>query len=76
MSFGSPFTVGVVVAVVVAACASSSPVVSSPADPITPKPLAIGETFRLMSRVLGEQRVINVYLPPGYAESTERSIVL
>lgn len=31
-------------------------------------PLAIGETFTLESRVLGEVRRINVYLPAGYAE--------
>jgi predicted alpha/beta superfamily hydrolase len=34
-------------------------------------PLVIGETFTLESRILGETRRINVYLPPGYAESPE-----
>lgn len=34
-------------------------------------PLVIGETFTMDSKVLGETRRINVYLPPGYAESTE-----
>ncbi|MCC3160056.1 alpha/beta hydrolase [Hymenobacter sp. 15J16-1T3B] len=32
-------------------------------------PLVIGETFTLESKVLGETRRLNVYLPPGYAES-------
>ncbi|MBI5423847.1 MAG: alpha/beta hydrolase [Opitutae bacterium] len=32
-------------------------------------PLAIGETFTVESRVLGEVRRINVYLPAGYAET-------
>jgi predicted alpha/beta superfamily hydrolase len=32
-------------------------------------PLVIGETFTVDSRILGEARRINVYLPPGYAES-------
>ncbi|OGX91707.1 alpha/beta hydrolase [Hymenobacter coccineus] len=32
-------------------------------------PLAIGQTFTLASKVLGETRRINVYLPPGYADS-------
>jgi predicted alpha/beta superfamily hydrolase len=35
------------------------------------KPLVIGETFTIESKVLGETRRINVYLPPGYAESPE-----
>jgi hypothetical protein len=32
-------------------------------------PLVIGETFTIDSGILGETRRINVYLPPGYAES-------
>ncbi|HVG29748.1 MAG TPA: alpha/beta hydrolase-fold protein [Pyrinomonadaceae bacterium] len=32
-------------------------------------PLAIGETFNIDSRILGERQRINVYLPPGYAGS-------
>lgn len=34
-----------------------------------PVPLAIGQTFTLSSAALGETRRINVYLPPGYADS-------
>ncbi len=30
------------------------------------KPLVIGETFSMVSEVLGEERRINVYLPPAY----------
>ena len=40
------------------------------------RPLVLGETFRLPSKVLNEERVINVYLPPHYAESKERVAVL
>lgn len=32
-------------------------------------PLVIGETFTINSKALGETRRINVYMPPGYAES-------
>ena len=32
-------------------------------------PLVIGQTFTLASSVLKEERRINVYAPPGYAES-------
>ena len=32
-------------------------------------PLVIGETFTIESKILSETRRINIYLPPGYAES-------
>jgi predicted alpha/beta superfamily hydrolase len=32
-------------------------------------PLVIGQTFTIESKTLGETRRINVYLPPGYADS-------
>lgn len=32
-------------------------------------PLVIGDTFTIASKILGETRRINVYPPPGYAES-------
>lgn len=35
-------------------------------------PLAIGETFALQSKALGETRRINVYLPPGYADAADK----
>ena len=38
-------------------------------DASAPSPLAIGETFTLQSKTLGETRRINVYLPPQYTES-------
>lgn len=34
-------------------------------------PLVIGETFTIESKILGETRRINVYLPPGYTESSK-----
>ncbi len=34
-------------------------------------PLVIGDTFTIHSKSLGETRRINVYLPPGYAESRD-----
>ncbi len=37
-------------------------------------PLAIGETFTIASKVLGETRRINVYLPPGYAASPDARV--
>lgn len=39
------------------------------ADPAVP--LVIGETFKVESKILGETRRINVYLPPGYSESPD-----
>jgi uncharacterized protein len=37
-------------------------------------PLVIGDTFTIASKVLGESRRINVYLPPGYAESADARV--
>jgi predicted alpha/beta superfamily hydrolase len=34
-------------------------------------PLVIGETFNIDSKILSETRRINVYMPPGYAESRD-----
>lgn len=34
-----------------------------------PAPLVIGETFTIDSKILGETRRINVYIPQGYVES-------
>jgi predicted alpha/beta superfamily hydrolase/DNA-binding beta-propeller fold protein YncE len=33
-----------------------------------PKPLVVGETFTIHSRILNENRRINVYQPPGYTQ--------
>ena len=35
----------------------------------TAAPLVVGDTFTIYSKILGETRRINVYRPPGYAES-------
>jgi hypothetical protein len=37
--------------------------------PAPAQPLAIGETFTTHSEILGEERRINVYLPPAYSSS-------
>ena len=41
-----------------------------------PKPLVVGETFTIHSRILNEKRRINVYQPPGYARKGARVPVL
>lgn len=41
------------------------------AAPAAATPLVIGQTFTLASKVLGETRRINVYLPAGYSESKD-----
>jgi hypothetical protein len=62
-----------VVSIVIAGCATPA---AKPAPAPFARPLVMGETFDLDSHVLGERRVINVYLPPDYATSGERFPVL
>ena len=53
-------------------CALIGPRLSIPACAIeNTSPLVIGETFTIDSKILSETRRINVYLPPGYAESPD-----
>jgi predicted alpha/beta superfamily hydrolase len=52
------------------ACAVIASGLSMPAGALeNASPLVIGETFTIDSKILSETRRINVYLPPGYAES-------
>jgi predicted alpha/beta superfamily hydrolase len=46
-----------------------SVVISKPGAVENALPLIIGETFKIDSKILSETRRINVYFPPGYAES-------
>jgi uncharacterized protein len=40
-------------------------------DPKPSSPLVIGESFAIDSKALNESRRINVYLPPGYSDSSD-----
>ncbi len=53
----------------VVACVLAVPALGAAQAVEKSEPLVIGETLTLESRVLGETRRINVYLPPGYADS-------
>lgn len=50
----------------VALTACTKPAQCPPATTAAPHAATLGQTFTLESKVLGEQRVINVYLPPDY----------
>lgn len=58
----------------VASCA----IARQPASPVPARVVvaALGETLVLDSKILGERRVINVYVPQGYATSATRYPVL
>jgi predicted alpha/beta superfamily hydrolase len=42
--------------------------------PDSAAPLVIGDTFTIDSKILGETRRINVYMPPGYAASPDARV--
>jgi predicted alpha/beta superfamily hydrolase len=65
------------VLVVAAGCAQATPAPAGPApSPSGGSPLTLGETFQLDSKILGERRVINVYLPPACSQGAARCPVL
>ena len=65
-------TRALVVAALLSSAASAAPAQTRPADAaVGAAPLVIGETFTIASTSLGEVRRINVYTPPGYAESPD-----
>ncbi len=57
----------------IAACAGT-PVAQTPADSSRTIPLA--QSYNLQSHIMGEDREINVWTPPGYGETTNRHTVL
>lgn len=61
------FRAAVVTVLSAAAVASPAGAQSAPPRDSAAAPLVVGETFTIDSRVLGETRRINVYLPPTYA---------
>jgi uncharacterized protein len=62
-------------AMIVLAGCSSAPTSKLPVSS-KPAVAALGETFSIESKLLGQRRVINVYVPPDYAKSAARYPVL
>lgn len=52
----------------------AAPVLAEPATPGTP--IVIGQSYRLPSAIMGADRTLNIWLPPGYATSGKRYPVL
>lgn len=70
---GTAMTHGVQIACLLLVASVLTAVPGLAAEPVAAStPLVIGETFTIESKVLAEKRVINVYLPPGYAASGDQ----
>jgi len=50
---------------------ASSIALTAPSPRVQTTPIAFGETFTIASKVLGETRRINVYIPPLYGEAAD-----
>jgi hypothetical protein len=75
MRSSKPHRAGMAHLVLLFASCASAP---QPASPSVVKPAVatLGQTFAIESKLLGERRVINVYVPPDYAKSAARYPVL
>lgn len=67
-------TIAALFSLIVAAGCASKPDPAPPAPAV--KPIVIGEQRVVRSAALGDEREINVFLPPGYAQSGARYPVL
>lgn len=56
--------------------ACRAPGTPSPVPATAPSKATLGDTFTVDSKILGERRTINVYVPPDYAKSQDRYPVL
>ncbi|MBA3542017.1 MAG: alpha/beta hydrolase [Deltaproteobacteria bacterium] len=65
----------ILILALVASCAGAVPQPAAP-SPATPAVAALGVTLVLDSKILGERRVINIYVPPDYGKSGARYPVL
>lgn len=61
---------------VLAATPAGAQAMNGPVAVTEPTPIVIGQSYRLDSAVMGEAREINVWLPPGYADSGQAYPVL
>ncbi|MES2860608.1 MAG: alpha/beta hydrolase-fold protein [Pseudomonadota bacterium] len=67
---------GFVAAALAIACAEPAPATAQTPAPEVSTPIVIGQSYRLASTLLGQDREINVWLPPGYGEAGRRYPVL
>jgi predicted alpha/beta superfamily hydrolase/ketosteroid isomerase-like protein len=64
------------VLVLAAGCAHAPAEPAQSSSPSGTSPLTLGETFQLESKILGERRTINAYLPPSCSQGAVRCPVL
>jgi predicted alpha/beta superfamily hydrolase len=57
-------------------CAPAAALAAPPAVIGAPSPIVIGQSYRIASAVLGQERTLNVYVPPSYAKGDRRYRVL
>ncbi len=67
---------GVIATVLALAFGTLSPALAQTPDAPASTPIVIGQSYTLPSAIMDEPRQINVWLPPGYAESEKRYPVL
>ncbi|MBB5746910.1 alpha/beta hydrolase [Brevundimonas variabilis] len=67
---------GLIATAMALAIGSLSPALAQVPDAPVSRPIVIGQSYTLPSAIMDEPREINVWLPPGYADSGQRYPVL
>ena len=60
---------------VLAICIGTSQLVFSQSFEVSKKPFSIGESLTFQSKVLNEERILNIYLPQNFSEEKEYPVI-
>lgn len=63
-------------AFLITACATPAPPAAAQAQSVAVRPIALGTSYTLQSEILGDDREINIWAPPGFEEGRKPGAIL